>query len=171
MHQRNARTTSEGVLLDDITFRFSDPAAEPDYYLATLYPGFPGMNYLCVYTYDPSVERYTGGLAPFDPGSCISNEELLITDRSFNGQVKDITISGEAQALTAYSDPISGQTYRPYLKRYVISAEYYQYFKKVLSLGYDAGTPTLSDPIIIKGNVVNGYGLFTLYTVTTDSLP
>lgn len=170
-HLTHARTSADGVSLDDIVIRFEDPATEKNYYLSALHPAFPGSSYLCVYTYDPSVERYTGDFVPFDQRNCISSEEILYTDKSFNGSVKDITFSTEGSQLQHYTDPVTGHTYRPFFKRYNISEDYYRYFKNVISLTYSYGSPTMSDPVITKGNVKNGYGLFTVFTVTTDTIP
>ena len=170
-HLRNARNDVSGNPLDDITFSFIDPSTEKNFYLAALYPAFPGMYYLCVYTYDPSVEKYTEGLLPFDNNSCIGNQEILFTDKSFNGQLKQITLSSDSYSLQSYVDPMTGNLMKPFLKRYSINEDYYKYFKQTYTLYLNSGGPTLSDPVIIKGNVTTGYGLFTIYTSITDSLP
>jgi hypothetical protein len=163
----HSRTTSAGAMLDDIRFSFQDPPGK-DYYYAAVYGTFPAQ--ICVYTYEPSIERYSGDLAPFDQSSCISNEEILFTDKSFDGQQKQIVLSGESIYLEPYTDPSSGTVYNAELRRYHVSEEHYRYIKQSISLGFSSGTPTLNDPVSIKGNVKNGYGLFTIYTVTRDIL-
>jgi len=170
-HIKNARTNADGIALNDVKFSFSDPPLENNFYLAALFPGYPGNSIGCVYTYDPSVERYTEGLLPFDQSNCIDGKEILFTDKSFNGKLKEITISATYFDLQTYVDPITGKEHKPYLKRYNITESFYKYFKHTSILDFNAGAPTLSDPIIIKGNVQNGYGLFTVYTAATDSLP
>ncbi len=170
-HIRNSRTDAAGSSLDDVVFSFQDPGNEKNYYMAELRPAFPGMNYVCVYTYDPSVEKYTEGLLPFDQNSCISSQEIMYTDKAFNGKLKEITLSTDSYSLQTYTDPFTGEVMRPYLKRLSISEEYYKYFRETYAIYVNSGGPTLSDPIIIKGNVKNGYGLFTIFTSVTDSLP
>ncbi len=168
---KNARTDATGVPLDDVKFSFNDPSNEKNYYLAALYPAYINASYLCVYTYDPSVEKYSEGLLPFDQNSCIGSHEILYTDKSFNGQLKELVISSNSFSLNEITDPITGIVHKPYLKKFNISEDYYNYFKNTISLSANAGGPTLSDPILIKGNVKNGYGLFTIFSTITDSLP
>ena len=168
---RNARTDIEGRLLDDVRFVFNDPGSEKNYYLAALYPSFFSSWILCVYTYDPAVEKYTESFTLFDQNSCIGSAEILFTDKSFNGQQKELTISTNSDNLIETVDPMTGDTMKAYLKRYNISEEHYKYFKQTNSLSLNSGGPTLMDPILIKSNLKNGYGLFTIYTSTTDTLP
>jgi hypothetical protein len=168
---KNARTDANGISLDDVTYVFKDPSGQRNFYLATLTASRPGSTIICVYTYDPSIEKYTEGFVPFDQSSCIGNSEILFTDKSFNGRQKELTISTETGHLEKYLDPFSGRVYKPYFKKFNIIEEHYKYFKNANTLYLNSGVPTLTDPIIIKGNVKNGYGLFTLFTSTVDSLP
>lgn len=166
----SSRTNTLNIMLSDIQFRFLDPAQEMNYYLLELY--LPGGSFdNCVYTYEPVIERYKGDMLPFDQNSCIYGDEVLFNDRSFNGQQKELTISSATDLLQSFIDPTTNITYRPYLKRYNISEDYYRYFKTWTAIEFNTGNVTMASPVIIKGNVHNGYGLFTVYTVTTDSLP
>lgn len=167
---RDARADANNQLLDDIIFRFHDPAGEHNYYRVELNRPFPGgltTSPFCVYTYDPAVEQYQSEVDPFTGSNCIWNDEVLLSDRSFNGTVKEITISGIAYDLQEYTD-VTG-TYRPYLKKYNISEDYYKYIKSVISLDAIKDNPFVQ-PFTIKGNVKNGYGLFTIFSATTDTL-
>ncbi len=169
-HAVAARQNTDGLDLDDVQFRFADPAGERNFYMAALYPAprYPDMGKLCVYTYEPVIERFQGDLLPYDPGSCIGGEELLFTDRSFNGQNKSILVS--APTLLIMPELSSGGNWlRPYLKRYSISEDYYRYFKTTVAMGYNSG-PSFTDPVTVKGNVTNGYGLFTIYAAATDTI-
>jgi hypothetical protein len=124
---------------------------------------------VCAYTYDPVIEKYTASMLPFDQNSCINSDQIIFTDKIFNGAVKEIVLSAGNSEMKAYTDP-SGIIYKPYLKRYNVSKEHYVYFKNALAA--DANTvPTFSNPVSVKGNVKNGYGLFSIYLVTTDSIP
>ena len=170
-HLKNARSDVSGMPLDDITFSFMDPENENNFYLSALFPAMPGISYPCIYTYDPSVEKYTEGFLPFDQNNCIFSQEIMYTDKSFNGKLKQITLSTNSYTLQPYVEPWTGDTLKPYIKRLSISEEYYRYFRNTLTLYLNSGGPTLSDPIIIKGNVKNGYGIFTIFTSVTDTLP
>jgi hypothetical protein len=168
-HVKNARTDSYGMLLDDVKFTVNDPATETNYYLAALNPAGPAPNYMCVSTFDPVIEKPTRDLIPIDE-ECINNDEIIFTDQSFNGSLKEITISGETQRLKTITAPSSGNVYRPWLKVYNISKDYYRYLKNTISIEIDPEIPSLTEPVAVKGNVKNGYGLFTIFTVTTDTL-
>lgn len=167
-HSKGTRRTSGNILLDDVKFGFNDPAGENNFYLAALY-GSGGST--CVFTYDPSVEKYSQNLVPFDNGSCIDNKQILFTDKTFNGSLKELTLSTYSTSLVPFTDPSSGTVYRPYLKRYHITEEYYRYFKTAINQDqvFEEG-PTLTDPRAAKGNVINGYGLFTVFAVVTDTI-
>ena len=102
-------------MLDDVKFSFQDPAGENNFYLTALY-GTGG--YSCVYTYDPSIEKYTVDLVPFDQGNCIGNEQILFTDKVFNGTLKEMTLSTYSTTLEPFTDPSTGRVYRAYLKGY-----------------------------------------------------
>ena len=167
---QGARIDEFGNPMDDITFSFPDPAAEKNYYLAELntYQPGPVPNAFCVFTYDPSVDKHQGDLDPFETANCISSREFIFNDKLFNGETKELTISTVASNLKSYTD--GNRLYRPYLKKYSLSQEYFQYLSDVLTLGVLRDNP-FSRPYTIPGNVKNGYGLFTIYSAVTDTLP
>lgn len=166
-HLLNSRTSSGGTWLDDIKFSFSDPPAQDNYYITALYAATEAP--VCAYTYDPVIEKYSSSLLPFEQGSCINSDEIIFTDKIFNGAVKEIILSASNSEMKTYTDP-SGNIYKPFLKRYNVPKEHYIYFKNALAA--DANTvPTFSNPVSVKGNVKNGYGLFSIFLVTTDSIP
>lgn len=158
---RDARVDVNGTLLSDVTFRFTDPPAEANYYVAKLENEY--HNSFCTYTYDPSIEQFQGNLNPFESGSCIRDYEILFTDKLFNGTVKDITLSVEKWGL----DVIGG--IKPWLKKYSISQDFYKYIKDGINVDIVEGNP-FAEPTIEGGNIRNGYGLFTVYTMTVDTL-
>lgn len=168
-HVKNARTDNAGILQDDVTFTLNDPARETNIYLAALYQSGGIHTHMCVSTVDPVIEKPTRYLMPFEE-YCISNDELIFTDLSFNGTLKEITISAEANRMKTQTDPSTGKVSRPFFKVYNISKDYYRYLKNTLSVEVDPEIPSLTEPVTVKGNVKNGYGLFTIFTVTTDTL-
>jgi hypothetical protein len=166
---KSTGSTSGGLLLDDIKFSFNDPAGENNFYLAKLYTS-DGSN--CVFTYDPAVERYTVTLAPFnDGGNCIDNRQILFTDKTFNGTLKEMTLSAYSSSLVPYTNPGTGQVSQPYLTRYHITEDYFRYYKTAINQDdiFEEG-PSLTIPRMAKGNVKNGYGLFTVFAAVTDTI-
>jgi hypothetical protein len=167
-HTKNTRHTAGGTPLDDVKFSFNDPANESNFYLTALY-GTGGSG--CVYTYDPSIEKYAMNLVPFEEGDCIDNDQIMFTDKSFNGTLKEIVLSTSSNTLEPLVDPGTGTIYRPYLRRYHITEEYYRYYKTAINQDqiFEEG-PILTDPRTAKGNVKNGYGLFTVFAAVTDTI-
>lgn len=168
---RNIRADQSGVLLSDIIFRFDDPPAENNFYLAEVNRAFKGLSGIafCLYTYDPAVEKYQSSINPFEAASCIINTEVLYTDRSFNGTRKEMTLSGVEEEMKEYTDLATGITYRPYLKRYSITEEFYRYIKAGVAIGNISNDP-FAQPLSTYTNVKNGYGLFTVFSAITDTL-
>jgi len=168
-HTPFARNDANGISLDDVKFSFQDEPNETNFYINQFFSptSFYGG---CVYTYDPAVEQYTEGLLPFDQSNCIDSRELLYTDKSFNGKKKEITISSFSTDFVEFTDPTTGNRIRPWLKRFNISEQHYKYFKQTKILSLNANSPILADPIMVRGNVKGGYGLFTVYTSVTDSI-
>jgi hypothetical protein len=170
IHEKQARSNSAGELLDDVVFSFNDAAGEKNFYLAALYPGdWVPWGLGCVYSNDPAVDRFLGTVLPFEEGACFDNERILFSDRSFDGSLKQVSISGNSNALATQTDTL-GNLHRPYLKRYVISEEHYNYLKAIWSMNLGDIVPTLNDPVAVKGNVKNGYGIVSVFPVTTDTL-
>lgn len=168
-HVQDARTDNYGSLLDDVSFTLNDPAAETNYYVAALYPPAPIPSFMCVSTFDPVIEKPSRNLIPIEE-YCINNDEIIFTDQSFNGFSKRISINAETRRMKTITDASSGNVYRPWLKVYNISKDYYRYLKNTISIEIDPEIPSLTEPVAVKGNVKNGYGLFTIFTVTIDTL-
>jgi hypothetical protein len=169
-HVKNARTNSSKQSLDDINFSFNDAEGEKNFYLTALYPSILSHSGLiCVYSNDPAVDRLRGNVLPFEEGACINNDQILFSDKSFNGKLKEIAISALSESLKTITDS-AGKLHRPYLQRSIISEEHYRYLQSTLSMYAGGLIPSMDAPVAIKGNVKNGYGLLTVYPVTTDSL-
>ncbi len=168
-HIRNTRVSVAGTALDDIIFRFSDPAAENNFYLAELRGGYMHQNYFCVYSYDPVIENYQADVDPFEVNSCIDNDEILYGDQAFNGSTREIILSAGSGNLEIFTDQTTGKIYKPFLKRYTITENYYRYIKSMASLNLTYDNP-FAQPVSVKGNVKNGYGIFTILAPATDTL-
>jgi hypothetical protein len=166
--RKNARVDDLGRSLDDVTVRFTDPLLTRNFYRVELNRNkIYGSTGFCVYTYDPIIEQYQENLSPFESGSCIISTAVLFTDATFSGSEKEITLSGSSDDLAEYE--YRNVIHRPYLKTYNISQELYDYIKDGISLDIVQNNP-FAQPFPIKGNVRNGYGMFTIFAVTTDTL-
>lgn len=170
-HKKNARLSSAGEFLDDVSFSIQDRGDEKNYYIAALYPNnrFNG-GLRCVYSIDPVIDRPQPDVLPINVNDCIRATDILFNDQSFNGSLKQITISAWPRELESVTDA-SGFVHKPYLKRYTISQDFYKYYKYIKSQDYELDLPYTNVPALDIGNVTNGYGLFTIFWVTTDSLP
>lgn len=166
--KQKMRKSTSGGWLDDLTFTFNDPTVERNYYIAAVHG--PGGNFgiMCVYSYDPAVEKYSNELLAFDGTSCIDNDRIMYNDKTFNGSLKELTVSADAYALEPYRDS-QGNTWRAYLKRYHVTEEYYRYFRSSARPMLETG-PGFFEPHMVKGNVRNGYGLFTVFSASTDTI-
>lgn len=163
---KNTRKTAFGSSLDDLKVSFTDPPGA-NFYVASI--GI--LNGLgCVFTYDPAVETYAVDLVPFESGNCIDDDRIMYTDRSFNGMTKELTLSMYSNSLDSFVDA-SGNIYRPYIKKYNITEEYYRYLKTSVYQDriFEEGS-LLTEPRTPRGNVKNGYGLFTVFAVVTDTI-
>lgn len=170
-HIKNARLDEVGRFLDDVQFSMQDPAGVKNYYLAALYPSTHFTStLLCVYSTDAAIDRPQADVLPSNENVCIDAKSILFNDQSFNGSLKKITISAWPKALESIRDN-SGGIHKPYLKRYVVSEVCYKYIKYINSQDGEISLPYFNVPPNHIGNVTNGYGLFTVFSATTDSLP
>lgn len=168
-HNKKTRSNSSSEMLDDVLFSFNDAGNEKNFYMASLFPSqWFGGGIGCVYSNDPAIDRMRGEVLPFET-NCIDLEEILFSDKSFNGQLKQMVLSARTDGLLTKTDT-AGRLQRPYLKTSTLSEEHYQYLKNTLSLYASGEIPSMNEPVAIKGNVKNGYGLLAVYGVTTDTL-
>ena len=160
------RTLYGGGSLEDVSFTLTDPA-DNNYYIASLQSmgGF-----FCVYTSDAAFEKYAEGLVPLDQNDCIYNNELLFNDRPFNGTARALTISTHPSYLEDQIDA-NGHTVRPLLHIYHVTEAFYRYIKAGLGTNLSIDAPSLFEPVRVQGNVKGGYGMFTVFARTTNTVP
>lgn len=166
-YSRRARSSMEGELLDDVSFTFTDPVNEANYYMAILKA--PQNNSFCIFSYDPVVDKYQAGVNPFETGSCIDNDKVMFSDISFNGTQREVTISGNTLVLEPHRNSTTGNLIRPSLKRCNVSRELYQYIRQGASLDMYSTDP-FRTPITVTSNVTGGHGLFAVYSAVVDTL-
>jgi poly-beta-hydroxyalkanoate depolymerase len=83
---------------------------------------------------------------------------------------KEITLSMHSASLDSFADA-SGKVYWPYIKQYNITEEYYRYLKTSVYQDqiFEEGS-IVTEPRTPKGNVKNGFGLFTVFAAVTDTI-
>jgi hypothetical protein len=163
---RSRRTLNGGWPLDDVKFSLNDPQGR-NYYMASL---FSYNSHFCVYTSDVAFEKFTGDVVPFDQNSCIMNTELLFSDKLFTNTPRELSISTPPENLQTGMD-INGNRIRPYLSVHHVNEDFYHYIREGVSTDYSMDSPSFYEPIRIRGNVVGGYGMFTVFATTTDTIP
>jgi hypothetical protein len=166
-HTRKARQNENGEDLDDVEFTFRDPQEVRNFYFTRLHPANGGTKFPCIYSLDPVIEREKS-LLPVDENQCIDPEYVIYTDKSFDGQLKTITLSSFSSGFSINQVP--GPILRPYIKRYAVDSAYYTYFKFTSFIFSSEIPPIFTENTEKKGNITNGYGIFSIYDVRTDSI-
>jgi len=161
----NARTGSDGQLQSEVSVTFTDSPAT-DYYLFR----FRNINggFSCVNTNDNVVEK-TGLSNPFDTDNCLSGNKLLVSDKTFNGKQKTIVFYVNVSDTGPFVDPLTNRTQRPWLEMMHIHEDYYRYIKSINIYDDVSGNP-LAEPVNVVSNIKGGYGFFSTYTISVDTL-
>ncbi|MCB0662319.1 MAG: DUF4249 domain-containing protein [Saprospiraceae bacterium] len=104
----------------------------------------------------------------FDPDAPVSffidNRGALIRDRSFNGQDKKFTFRVDFEKLRTTND--NG---RIIIELRSVTEDYYDYLTSI-KRQHDRSNNPLSEPAIDFTNIENGYGLFTGFSVSRDTI-
>jgi Domain of unknown function (DUF4249) len=170
----NARTDADGNMQDEVKIKFQDIVGESNYYIFNMrrpifYNGSTVSYGLvsCIKSNDVDIERSNNG-DPTDINSCIGNE-FLMTDKNFNGRIKEITLFINSQELVTYTHPITLRKYNPVLEISNITADHFKY-KRSLENFRDNNDNPFSEPVLVFGNVKNGYGIFTSFSIARDTI-
>lgn len=166
--QKNVRTNSSGMTVDEITLKLNDPAAEKNFYLVQVNNSY-GNRVYCVGTTDKDIEAIGDETDPLEPDNCFDGGALLMRDDNFNGAQKQLKLTVESFEMAEYTDPSTGNIYRPYVKLYRITEDQFKYVKSYHSYN-SAGDNPFAEPVNVYTNVKNGYGIFSLSTVAVDTL-
>lgn len=163
--KENARTGSDGQPQSEVSVTFTD-LPSTDYYLFR----FRNVNggFSCVNTNDNVVEK-TGLSNPFDADNCFSGNKLLVTDKTFNGKQKTIVFYVNGNDMMPATDPLTNRTQRPWLEMMHIHEDYYRYIKSINIYDDVSGNP-LAEPVNVVSNIKGGYGFFSTYTTSVDTL-
>jgi hypothetical protein len=169
---KQARTNSDGSLVDDITIKFADPGGEKNFYQVQLQKedGWRGsFQYIsCISTTDKDIEILGGDDDPTETENCHDNSKLLMRDVNFNGSIKQLKISVWSNMLQEYTDQ-NGNVRRPYIKLYRITEDQFKYIKS-MGIYENTNENPFAEPVNIYSNIKNGYGIFATYTMAVDTL-
>jgi hypothetical protein len=169
---RRARVNSYGEDMDDIIVKLNDPAGEKNFYLIqVLRAGYQNAGYGigCISTADKDIETMGGESDPMETESCYDASNLLMKDDNFNGRQKQLKLSAYSGALEPWTDHTNGKVYRPFIRVYRVTEEYFKYAKS-LGIYANGDDNPFAEPVNVFSNVKNGYGMFSTYTVAVDTL-
>jgi hypothetical protein len=169
---RNARSTSNSGTQDEVTIKLDDPAGESNFYLLQFFPAnyASGTGYpiYCVSTTDKDLEAIGDNADPFSTENCFDGGSLLMKDVNFNGRQKTLRFYINSYDLNDIILP-GGGTARPYVRVHRITEDYFKYVKSY-NVYYNASDNPFAEPSNVFSNVKNGYGIFSAYTVASDTL-
>lgn len=172
--RENVRTDADGFQLDEIRLTFNDNAATSDFYLVRLRkPSSSSGNTvqydenLCLSSSDKDIDRYAAS-DPRDIESCFGNE-FLMTDKNFNGSQKEIIFFATHTSMMPFVNPVNNRTYKPVIELHHITQDQYR-FSKSYNTYLDADGNPFAEPVLIYGNIKNGYGIFSAFSMTRDTI-
>jgi hypothetical protein len=168
---KNARTNSNNVTYDEVTIKLNDPA-ETNFYLVQFfgasYGGGGTQPIYCVSTNDKDVEPIGDNADPLATDNCYDGGRLLLKDVNFNGAQKIVRFFVESMQLADYVEP-TGKINRPYVKVMRVTEDYFRFLKSYSNY-YSSNDNPFAEPVNVYGNVKNGYGIFSAYTMAVDSI-
>lgn len=153
-----------GEAMDQISFSFKDAAGQADYYLIRILRA-DGSYADCINTTDEDFEKLIFNTPSTE--TCFDGDKLLLSDQNFNGKTKKVVLSVSTDQMADFV--FAGQTRHPYIELLHITPDFFRYIKSTNGYDISAVNP-FSEPVNIYSNIKNGYGLFTAYSLVTDSL-
>lgn len=164
--KRNVRFEQGRGPMDEITVTFADDGPKTNQYLFRIRRadgGFSG----CIFTNDKDVERLVYS-EPFYTSECLDANRLLVSDVHFNGTVKTIVFYADTYEMNEFIDQ-QGRTAKPTLELLSINEDYFRYMKSVNAYENASDNP-FAEPVNVMTNIKNGYGFFTTYALSVDTL-
>ncbi len=160
--------------VDEILIRIADPPGVENYYMFkflipyyyevtdTLF--YYGGSY-CIYTSDPDIDN-----ARIDPlfADCISGD-LIVSDKNFNGKEKEFAVYVRHGTLTESADSLNSRIYRPIFQLHNITADDFKYKKSIMQYDRASNNP-FAEPVSVFTNIRNGYGVFSITHIQTDTI-
>jgi hypothetical protein len=172
--RNNVRKDAAGNWLDEVKITFTDAAAADNFYLfrvrRPLYQGGNNINYSgigCMHSTDKDIERRSND-DPTDFERCIDNE-FYMTDKNFNGKTKEVILFITHHDLQPVLVPSSNRYVKPIVELQNITNDHYKY-RKSYSAYRDAEDNPFAEPVLVYGNVKNGYGIFSTFELARDTI-
>jgi len=98
----------------------------------------------------------------------LDGNKLLFADKNFNGKTKTITFYVPNDKMNSIILP-NNSTRRPWIELVHITEDYFNYIKSTNNYDITQDNP-FAEPANLYSNVKNGYGFFTCYTFSVDTL-
>ncbi len=159
----NVKKDINGVSLDEVRIRFTDPPTLGDFYILQIRDAtsfdttFQYYSSYCITSPDPSVESaYTDDI---EQNTCLSSNGIYIKDVLFNGTSKDLRLYMPSEALKP--QVIQGDSVWPVILLHHVTGDYFRYLKTYNYALDNSGNP-FSEPANVYSNVKNGYGIFSI---------
>ncbi len=170
----NAKTDNNGNMLDEVKIIFRDSAATTNYYLFKFrrpsYINGNTVNYngiYCLHSSDKDIDRRNNS-DPTDFDYCI-DQEFLMQDKNFNGGLKEILVFINHEELNPLVNTTNNRVYRAVVELNNITADHYKY-RKSYDAYQDSEDNPFAEPVLVYGNVKNGYGVFSTYSLARDTI-
>lgn len=158
--------------LREAHLQFTDPPDAENYYtLRVLVPySWVGSNVFyretnCLSTNDTDVEKTDFGIF----SSECNYGYLYFNDKYFNGRQKDLLLGVDPSGSLNLTDTTDKRIYRPVIEVTEITADYFKYKKSVEQYDYARDNP-FAEPVSIFSNIQNGYGVFAISRIQTDTI-
>ncbi len=173
VRRKNVKTDVDGNQMDELKITFTDKVNEHNYYLFKLKK--PTSNTGATVMYEPIYCFSSGDVdidrrnsTPGDVNSCI-DKSFLITDKNFNGRTKEIILFIKSYDLEVYTNPTNNLKYNAIMELHSITADHYKYQRSLESYKDNEENP-FAEPAPVYGNIKNGYGIFTIFYQTKDTI-
>ncbi len=172
--RENAKTDNSGNQLDEIKFSFLDNSQQGNFYLIKIkrpiYQSGNTVQYegiYCIKSTDKDIDRGAGS-DPTDFESCI-DQEFLISDKNFNGKLKELVVFINHSQMASLTNTSNGRTYKPVIELNHITQDHYKY-RKSFTAYKDAEDNPFAEPVLVYGNIKNGYGIFSAFNLSRDTI-
>ena len=171
-----------------VTVHFTDPdPTERDYFVLEIKRSQRAVNYdskydtsssfgigvsdIAILQDNPNIEAAEGKPSDFNYAIYYAFHSLVMSDISFSGKNASLTFYSAVERTTPYPYPPS-LTEDPELVKILfhhtttlnvkhISTETFKYFRSQLM--QEAGVGFYTEPVVIAGNIENGYGFFSVF--------
>jgi hypothetical protein len=173
--RENARKDANGNYLDEVKITFTDDGSTANYYLikvkrpqsfsSTGATEYSGIN--CMRSGDIDIEKRNNG-DPTDFENCIS-QEFFMTDKNFNGRTKEILLFIEHGDIEPVLHPYTNKYFKPIVELHTITYDHYKY-RKSFDAYRNAEDNPFAEPVLVFGNVKNGYGIFSTFNLARDTI-